>query len=153
MDCSYLPRTLIFEPIELVSTETEFSYALYMWAYKKWSTSDQIFSTTVKQVGCASGYCEVRTISSTFIGRPDSRMLYRVPICMCACMTVRLQFPRSTRNKLTWIFFSRSQVKRPSGRPKVHMHTSPYTSFKRTYFFCHTFSQLRIFPCITLESI
>ena len=145
MDCPHLPGTLIFELIELVSTEDTFLLAFEGWMSPKTPTRHQLLSDTVRRVGCASASvrCKVRTISSTFIGRPDLRMQYRAPFCMCACMTARLQFPRSTRNKLTWIFLS-SQVKFPSGRPKVHMHTSPYTSFKRTNFFYHTFPHLRI---------
>ena len=92
MDCPYLPRTLIFVLIELVSTEDTPLLAFKYWVSQEGKTQDQIFSRTVQQVGCASASvrCKVRTISSTFIGRPDLRMPYRAPFCMCACMTVRL---------------------------------------------------------------
>ena len=75
--CPYLPTTLIFEPIELVSIQDSFEFALKYWIAGGPSL-EQVRSKNAKYFGCAVGDCDVCTVSPTFIGQADLWMLYRV---------------------------------------------------------------------------
>ena len=85
-DRPYLPRMLIFELTENLSTASTFAAAFDGWAAGG-PQRDQIISKTTKEIGCSVSDCPVRTVSPTFIPRSDLRTPpCRTFDCLYACI-------------------------------------------------------------------